>query len=57
VFYLLSLPVGWKSYRDHQRRAAAQSAATTGVAARGAAGPLPLPAAETEPDDRPARLN
>jgi len=57
VFYLLSLPVGWKSYRDHQRRAAAQSAAATEAAAPDAAGPFALPAAETEPDDRPARLN
>src|SRR5271156_4232634 len=26
LLYLLSLPVGWKSYRDHERRAAAQAA-------------------------------
>ncbi len=26
VLYLLSLPAGWKSYRDHQRKAAAQGA-------------------------------
>src|SRR5271156_4165317 len=26
VLYLLSLPMGWKSYRDHERRAAAQAA-------------------------------
>jgi CDP-diacylglycerol--serine O-phosphatidyltransferase len=57
AFYLLSLPVGWKSYRDHQRRAAALSAAATDTAPRDAAGPFPRPAAETEPDDRPARLN
>src|SRR6202046_3992305 len=30
VLYLLSLPMGWKSYRDHARNAAAQAAATAG---------------------------
>ena len=34
VMYLLSLPAGWKSYRDHERRAArAQAATPAGVAA------------------------
>jgi len=31
VLYLLSLPAGWKSYRDHQRNAAAAQAAATPV--------------------------
>jgi CDP-diacylglycerol---serine O-phosphatidyltransferase len=59
VLYLLSLPWGWKSYRDQERSlAAAQSAATTEAAA--ASGPAPtFPAAAPDPeqDDRPARLN
>ncbi|HYW64839.1 MAG TPA: CDP-diacylglycerol--serine O-phosphatidyltransferase [Bradyrhizobium sp.] len=57
VLYLLSLPVGWKSYRDHQRRAAAKWSSSTDAAVPVSAGPVPLPARETEPDDRPARLN
>jgi CDP-diacylglycerol---serine O-phosphatidyltransferase len=64
VLYLLSLPAGWKSYRDHQRRAAAQAA--TQVAGRpvqapatpsDAAHPFVAGVAETHEDDRPARLN
>jgi len=64
VLYLLSLPAGWKSYRDHQRRAAAQAA--TQVAGQpvqapatpsGAAHPFVAGVAETHEDDRPARLN
>jgi CDP-diacylglycerol---serine O-phosphatidyltransferase len=64
VLYLLSLPAGWKSYRDHQRKAAAQAA--TQVAGQPAqAQALPSDAAhpfvagvgETHEDDRPARLN
>jgi CDP-diacylglycerol---serine O-phosphatidyltransferase len=60
IAYLLSLPAGWKSYRDHERKAATQAAASNAV---------PVPASEpsspsftpapTEPnaDDRPTRLN
>ena len=59
ILYLLSLPLGWKSYRDQARHhAAAVSAATTATAA--AAGPAPsfAPAASDEPkDDRPERLH
>jgi CDP-diacylglycerol---serine O-phosphatidyltransferase len=64
VLYLLSLPAGWKSYRDHQRRAAAQAA--TQVAGQpvqapatpsDAAHPFVAGVAETHEDDRPARLN
>ncbi|MBR1193189.1 phosphatidylcholine/phosphatidylserine synthase [Bradyrhizobium sp. AUGA SZCCT0240] len=59
VLYLLSLPWGWKTYRDHERNAAAAlAAATTDAAAP--AGPAPVfPAApaDAEHDDRPARLN
>jgi len=57
VMYLLSLPMGWKSYRDHQRKAAALD--TPPVAAN------PPPTSEpsqpylspTGDDNRPARLN
>jgi CDP-diacylglycerol---serine O-phosphatidyltransferase len=59
VLYLLSLPWGWKSYRDQERNlAAAQSAATTEAAAP--SGPAPTfsaAAPDAEHDDRPARLN
>jgi CDP-diacylglycerol--serine O-phosphatidyltransferase len=57
ICYLLSLPVGWKSYRDQGRRAAAQAmapAAEPFVPAGSSAG-APLP--EAEEDDRPSRLH
>jgi CDP-diacylglycerol--serine O-phosphatidyltransferase len=59
VLYLLSLPAGWKSYRDQARKAAA---AATPPAADVAAAPGPAAApftAAPEPvaDSRPARLN
>jgi len=58
VLYLLSLPAGWKSYRDHQRKAAAVHAAPrAGAAAPGPPTPFPSPVASPEQDDRPARLN
>src|SRR6195952_997579 len=52
VLYLLSLPAGWKSYRDEARNAAA-------VPAEAASDPeAAYPAvADTPRDDRPARLN
>jgi CDP-diacylglycerol--serine O-phosphatidyltransferase len=55
VLYLLSLPAGWKSYRDHARRAAAQAATPAD-----AAPPSPVPPfapATPEQDNRPVRLN
>jgi CDP-diacylglycerol---serine O-phosphatidyltransferase len=57
VLYLLSLPVGWKSYRDHERRAAAQATTPTGVAPASPAAPFASPASGPEQDDRPVRLN
>src|SRR5579864_8558464 len=59
VIYLASLPVGWKSYRDHKRKAdAAQTASTAPV---GPAGPTPAsPFVSTiadAQDNRPSRLN
>jgi CDP-diacylglycerol--serine O-phosphatidyltransferase len=57
VAYLFSLPAGWKSYRDHERRAAAQAAMPAGVAPASPAAPFASPASGPEPDDRPTRLN
>jgi CDP-diacylglycerol--serine O-phosphatidyltransferase len=62
VLYLFSLPAGWKSYRDHERKAAAPAAAPADVASSNpSSNPAPAftPAAATEPeqDNRPARLN
>ncbi len=57
VLYLLSLPAGWKSYRDHQRKAAAQSLTSAPVAPSNPASPFVSTVAEAQQDDRPARLN
>jgi CDP-diacylglycerol--serine O-phosphatidyltransferase len=57
VLYLLSLPAGWKSYRDHQRSAAAQTAAPADVAPSSPAPPLASVVPESDQDNRPARLN
>jgi len=60
VLYLLSLPAGWKSYRDHQRSAAAvaEAAATPADAApSNPAPPLTSVVADPGQDNRPARLN
>ena len=59
VLYLLSLPWGWKAYRDHERAAAALAATPAADAAPSdtAAPPFVAPAAEPAKDDRPARLN
>jgi CDP-diacylglycerol---serine O-phosphatidyltransferase len=56
VLYLLSLPAGWKSYRDHARNAAAQATPPAGVAPSGPAPPLSV-VTDPEQDNRPARLN
>ena len=58
ALYLLSLPAGWKSYRDHQRNAAAQGAALADAApSNPAAPPFASTVSETDQDNRPARLN
>jgi CDP-diacylglycerol---serine O-phosphatidyltransferase len=61
VLYLASLPWGWKTYRDHERNAAAVAAAQAPAAADAAAPSAPAatfsPASEDTEDDRPARLN
>ncbi len=60
IAYLASLPFGWLSYRDHERRDAEAAAS---AAARGPAAvapepvPAPPPAAKPDDDERPARLN
>jgi CDP-diacylglycerol--serine O-phosphatidyltransferase len=58
VLYLLSLPAGWKSYRDHQRKAAASAVATPAdVTPANSAPPFASVTSEPQRDDRPARLN
>jgi CDP-diacylglycerol--serine O-phosphatidyltransferase len=65
VIYLLSLPWGWKSYRDHERNAAAaaqpapaapQATAPTFEPAPGSPAPSSPAPSDTE-DERPTRLN
>ena len=58
VLYLLSLPLGWRSYREQGRAvAAAQTVTQQAVAPSHPATPFSSAAAEEEKDDRPARLN
>ncbi|MGD0848658.1 MAG: CDP-diacylglycerol--serine O-phosphatidyltransferase [Bradyrhizobium sp.] len=57
VLYLLSLPAGWKSYRDHERKAAAQAVTPAGVAPSNPASPFVPTVSEQVEDDRPTRLN
>jgi CDP-diacylglycerol--serine O-phosphatidyltransferase len=58
VVYILSLPLGWRSYRDHARNLAAQTAAPTGTAPPGPASPFTASSApEPDGDDRPAQLH
>ncbi len=57
IMYLLSLPLGWKSYRDQERALAAQSVVPVDPAAPHASTPYTPGAPEIAPDDRPARLN
>lgn len=57
LLYLLSLPAGWKSYRDHARRAAAPADMPAGVTPGDPAAPFTSAVPEPDRDDRPARLN
>jgi CDP-diacylglycerol---serine O-phosphatidyltransferase len=59
VLYLLSLPWGWKSYRDHERKAAAtvQPDVTGEAAAPSTPAATFSPAPDDVEDERPARLN
>jgi CDP-diacylglycerol--serine O-phosphatidyltransferase len=54
VLYLLSLPLGWKSYRDHARAAAA---AAPPAATDTPAPTYPRVVADNSQDDRPERLH
>jgi CDP-diacylglycerol--serine O-phosphatidyltransferase len=56
VIYLFSLPVGWKSYRNHQRKAEAQTITPVVASSPPPEPPSPFLAA-VDDDDRPARLN
>jgi CDP-diacylglycerol---serine O-phosphatidyltransferase len=57
VVYLISLPWGWKTYRDHARAAEAQEVAP----AEASASPTPPPSypgvTDADQDHRPTRLN
>jgi CDP-diacylglycerol--serine O-phosphatidyltransferase len=57
LLYLLSLPAGWKSYRDHQRKAAAPAVTPTDVAPSNPTTPFTPVVSEPDQEDRPARLN
>jgi CDP-diacylglycerol---serine O-phosphatidyltransferase len=57
VLYLLSLPLGWKSYKDHERAAAAQSAPAAEATPAGPAQSFTAPASDAPPDERPERLH
>jgi CDP-diacylglycerol--serine O-phosphatidyltransferase len=57
VLYLLSLPIGWKSYRDHKRRAEAMAATAAVATGASAEPPSPFMSAARDDSDRPARLN
>jgi CDP-diacylglycerol--serine O-phosphatidyltransferase len=60
LLFILSLPLGWKSYRDHARKYAAATAAAVpeaGAAPPNSAPPFTPPVAEAAPDDRPERLH
>ena len=57
VLYLLSLPLGWRSYRGYERAAAAQAVAPADVPPSSPAPPFAPAVSEPDQDDRPARLN
>jgi CDP-diacylglycerol--serine O-phosphatidyltransferase len=57
LVYLFSLPIGWASYREHERRArVAAAAAETAPGYTGVAPDVSAPVDAVE-DDRPPRLN
>jgi CDP-diacylglycerol--serine O-phosphatidyltransferase len=57
VLYLLSLPLGWMSYREHARKAAAAPVVPADAAPPDPAAPFAPAVPEPEQDNRPARLN
>jgi CDP-diacylglycerol--serine O-phosphatidyltransferase len=56
LIYLASLPFGWLSYRDYERRDA-EAAAGAAAAMPSPAAPEPLVPSPPSDDERPARLN
>ncbi|MDI4236377.1 CDP-diacylglycerol--serine O-phosphatidyltransferase [Bradyrhizobium sp. 31Argb] len=57
VLYLISLPWGWKTYRDHARAAEAQAAVPAGASTSPTPSPSYPGVTDADHDDRPARLN
>src|SRR5215213_3903459 len=57
VLYLLSLPFGWKSYRDQERALAAQTAGAAAAVDITPVAPAPFAPPEPNQEDRPPRLN
>ncbi|MGZ5872495.1 MAG: CDP-alcohol phosphatidyltransferase family protein [Bradyrhizobium sp.] len=57
VLYLLSLPAGWKSYRNYERKAAAHAVTPAQAAPSETAQPFVSRVGDARQDDRPARLN
>jgi len=58
ILYLISLPWGWKSYRDQERALAAQQARAAAPAAPVAAAPTySSPATNADQDNRPTHLH
>lgn len=58
IAYLVCLPLGWLSYREHARKDAEAAAAAEAAAGAGTADETASPPADgASSDDRPARLN
>jgi CDP-diacylglycerol---serine O-phosphatidyltransferase len=57
VLYLFSLPLGWKSYRDQARAAAASAPAPAGVVPPAAPSPFAPAIPDASDEDRPERLH
>jgi CDP-diacylglycerol--serine O-phosphatidyltransferase len=57
LLYLVSLPIGWKSYRDHERRAKAAASSTEASRPEGVPEFSSPATVEQDQTDRPSRLN
>jgi len=57
VIYLLSLPLGWKSYRDQEREFVRQAGSPLAPVAPERASPYAAPTPPHDDDERPPRLN
>ena len=57
ILFLCSLPFGWKSYRDQERRATEAAAAATSSAVQQQPASFVPPDSEARQDNRPQRLN